>query len=173
MIGYFFIDFYIRIHKKTRDNEICSDLLTVTNAITMQLSAYVPLKDSLKKQYENCHNKDFKKAIMMFATKYELSELNIEDALNDLKTRFDILELDMFCNTIRQYNKVGNIIELLDNLSTILKEKYVHQLKEKTREKVLYITLGVIVAEAVLSIVVFSGGISITTWSLPNVCDPG
>lgn len=155
MIGYFFIDFYIRIHKKTRDNEICSDLLTVTNAITMQLSAYVPLKDSLKKQYENCHNKDFKKAIMMFATKYELSELNIEDALNDLKTRFDILELDMFCNTIRQYNKVGNIIELLDNLSTILKEKYVHQLKEKTREKVLYITLGVIVALGNIVLITF------------------
>ena len=117
VVGCLLVDVYIAINKKSRDNEICSDLLSVTNSIAMQLSSYVPLKDSLKNQYENCQNKDFKKAIMIFATEYELSELNIENALKDLNSRFNILELDMFCNTISQYNKVGNIIELLENLS--------------------------------------------------------
>lgn len=154
-IGFYFVDFYILLNKKSRDSEICSDLLTVTNSIMMQLSSYVPLKDALKNQYENCNNKDFKKAIMMFSTKYELSELNIDEALNDLNSRFDILEVDMFCNTISQYNKVGNIIELLNNLSLTLKEKYMTKLKSKTREKVVYITTGVIIALGNIIIITF------------------
>lgn len=154
-LGFYLIDFYILLNKKSRDGEICSDLLTVTNSIMMQLSSYVPLKDALKNQYENCTNKDFRKAIMMFSTKYELSELNIDEALNDLNSRFDILEVDMFCNTISQYNKVGNIIELLNNLSVTLKEKYIAKLKSKTREKVVYITTGVIIALGNIILITF------------------
>ena len=113
LVGYYFLDLYISLNKKSRDNEICTDLLNVTDSICLQLSSYVPLKESLKNQYENCKNKDFRKAIMIFATKYELSELNINEAINDLNNRFDILEVDMFCNTLRQYTKLVNIIELL------------------------------------------------------------
>lgn len=154
-IGYYFIDIYISANKKARDSEICNDLLAVTNSITMQLYSFIPLKDSLKIQYENCKNKDFRKAFMLFATKYELSELNIEDALNDLNSRFDILEVDMFCNTISQYNKVGNIIELLENFSSLLKEKYIKKLKANTREKVIYITIGVILALGNIILITF------------------
>ncbi len=154
-IGYYFIDLYIYINKKSRDSEICTDLLNVTDSICLQLSSYVPLKESLKSQYENCKNKDFRKAIMIFATKYELSELNINEAISDLNNRFDILEVDMFCNTLRQYTKLGNIIELLENLSEILKVKYMDRLKEKTKTKVLYITFGVIVALANIILITF------------------
>ena len=75
-----------------------------------------------------------------------MSELNIEEALKDLNGRFNILEVDMFCNTIKQSLKVGNIIELLDNLSDVLKQKYMDKLKGKTRSKILYITFGVMLA---------------------------
>lgn len=145
-IGFTFLDLYIAINKKSRDSEVCEDLMNVTDSISLQLASYVPLQDSLKNQFENCKNKDFRKAIMVFATKYELSELNIEEALKELNSRFDILEVDMFCNTIRQSTKVGNINELLDNLSDVLKEKYLDKLKSKTRTKILYITFGVILA---------------------------
>lgn len=153
--GFFFLDWYLSFYQKTRNNEICSDLLTVTNSITMQLASYVPLKESLKNQYENCRNKDFRKAMMLFSTKYELSEYNVDTALNELNARFDLLEVDMFCHTIRQYNQVGNIIELLENLSNVLKQKYIQQLKIKTKEKVLYITFGVIVALSNMILITF------------------
>lgn len=145
-IGFTFLDLYIAVSRKIRDAEICEDLMNVTNSISLQLSSYVPLSESLKNQYQNCKNKDLKKAIMIFAAKYELTELNIEEALKDLNGRFDILEVDMFCNTIKQSLKVGNIIELLDNLSDVLKEKYMDKLKGKTRSKILYITFGVMLA---------------------------
>jgi Flp pilus assembly protein TadB len=146
IIGYYFIDAYILINKKSRDSEICIDLLNVVNSISLQLSAHLTLKDSLKKQFENCKNKDFKKAILEFSMKYELSEFNIDDALDELKSKFDILEINMFCNSLKEYNKVGDIIEILENLSNVLKIKYIEKIRETTRTKVLYITFGVIVA---------------------------
>lgn len=146
IIGYVFIDVYILANKKTRDSEICVDLLNVINSICLQLSAHLTLKDSLKRQFENCKNKDFKKAILEFSMKYELSELNIDIALDELKNKFDILEINMFCNSLKEYNKVGDIIEILENLSNMLKVKYIEKIKEATRVKVLYITFGVIVA---------------------------
>lgn len=140
LIGYFIIDIYILFNKKSRNNEICSDLLNVVDSISLQLSADVSLKDSLKNQFENCKNKDFKKALIIFKTKYELSELNIDEALKDLKSKFDILEIDMFCSALSEYNKTGNIIEILENLSELLKRKYISLLKEKTTTKIVYIT---------------------------------
>lgn len=146
MIGYFFIDVYIAANKKSRDSEICMDLLNVVDSIALQLSAEVSLGDSLKRQFENCRNKDFKRAILEFSMKYELSELNIEEALNDLKSKFDILEITMFCNSLKEYNKVSNIIEILENLSETLKVKYIEKIKENTRTKVIYMTFGVVIA---------------------------
>lgn len=78
--------------------------------------------------------------------KYELSELNLDVALDELKNKFDILEINMFCSSLSEYNKVGNIIEILENLSDILKVKYIEKIREVTRTKVLYITFGVVIA---------------------------
>lgn len=146
LLGYFIIDIYIFIRKKTRDSEICIDLMHVVDSICLQLSAHVPLKNSLKKQYENCKNKDFKKALLEFSTKYELSELNITSATKSLEERFDILEVTMFCKALATYNETTEIIEILENLSEMLKEKKIEKLKQNTVSKVVYITFGVIVA---------------------------
>ncbi|MBO5179404.1 MAG: hypothetical protein J6B87_03565 [Clostridia bacterium] len=145
-IGYFIIDIFILIIKKKRDTEICNDILNVTDSINLQLSAHMLMKDVLKKQHENCKNKDFKKAMIIFSARYELSELNINAAIDDLENKFDILELKMFCNALKEYNKMGSINEILENLSETLKEKKVEILRANTKEKVLYITFGVIVA---------------------------
>lgn len=144
--GYYFIDLYILINKKTRDGEICVDLMNVVNSICLELSADVTLKESLKRQFENCKNKDFRKAMLELSTRYELSELNLDAALECLETRFDILELTMFCKALREYSTVSNIIEILENLAGVLKLKYIEKIKEGTRNKVIYITFGVIIA---------------------------
>lgn len=146
ILGYFCVDLYIYLNKKNRDNEICVDLLNVVDSISLQLSAEMNLKDSLRRQFENCKNKDFKKAILEFATQYELSELDINKSLAELKNKFDILEINMFCNSLKEYSKVGNILEILENLSDTLKTKYIEKIKNDTRTKVLYITFGVILA---------------------------
>lgn len=145
-LGYFVIDIYIFLNKKNRDSEICTDLLNVVDSISLQLAAEMTLRDSLKRQFENCKNDDFKRAILEFATQYELSELNIKKSLDKLKNKFDILEVNMFCNSMKEYSKVGNITEILENLSDTLKTRYLEKIKSDTRAKILYITFGVIIA---------------------------
>lgn len=145
-LAYFIIDLYILFNKKSRDTEICNDLLNVINSICLQVSAHISLKDSLKKQYENCINKDFKKAMIEFSAGYELSELNLDFAIQKLNNKFEILELDMFCNALIEYNKSGNIVDVLENLSEVLSNKQIAKMKEVTRNKTIYITFGVIIA---------------------------
>lgn len=155
ILGYFCIDLYILLHKKNRNNEICVDLLNVVDSIILQMSAEISLKDSLRYQYQNCKNKDFKKAMLEFSTQYAFSELNIEKSIKNLRDKFDILELNMFCNSLKEYNKVENIIDILENLSEMLKMKYIEKVKEDTREKVLYITFGVIIALGNIILITF------------------
>lgn len=155
LIGYFFIDAYILINKKSRDSEICEDLYNVVNSICLQLSAHVSMKDSLKYQFENCKNNDLKRALIEFSTCYELSELNINDASKALEEKFDILEINMFCNALSEYNHTGNVIEVLENLSDSLCEKRVAKIKSDTRTKILYITFGVIIALTNIILLIF------------------
>ena len=155
LCAYFVIDLYISINKKNRDSEICNDLLNVINSICLQISAHLSLKDSIKKQYENCKNKDFKKAMIEFSTSYELSELNIDFAIKKLNNKFEILELDMFCNALSEYNKSGNIIEILENLSENLSNRQIDKIKQITRNKVIYITFGVIIALTNIVLLIF------------------
>ena len=61
----------------------------------------------------------------------------------------------MFCNSLKEYNKVGNIIEILENLSDTLKIKHMDKVKEDTRTKVLYITFGVILALGNIILITF------------------
>ena len=155
LMGFFVIDIYILLHQKNRNSEVCNDLYNVTNSICLQLSAHVSLKDSLKTQYENCKNKDFRKAMIEFSTCYELSELNIDLAIQNLKQKFEILELDMFCNALSEYNRSGNVIEILENLADALSTKQIDKLKEITRSKIVYITFGVIIALTNIILITF------------------
>ena len=155
LIGYFFVDFYIVLNKKSRDTEICNDLYNVVNSISLQLSSHMSLKDSLKYQFENCINKDFRRAMIELSTTYELSELNINTATNGLREKFELIEIDMFCNALDEYNQTNSITEILDNLSSVLGEKQIEAHKEGTRNKIIYITVGVIIALSNMVMVVF------------------
>lgn len=155
LIGWFFIDVYIFVNKKSRDSEICNDLYNVTNSICLQLSSHVSLKDSIKYQFQNCKNKDFQKAMIEFSACYELTELNIDNAVNVLNSKFDILEINMFCNALTEYNKTGDVVEILENLASNLGEKQIDVIKDQTRTKIVYITIGVIIALINIILLVF------------------
>jgi Flp pilus assembly protein TadB len=155
LLGFFFLDIYIYFHKKSRDLVICSDLYNVINSLYLQLSANVPLKNALKFQFENCKNKEFRKAMIEFSTTYELSGYNIEKATNFLSNSFDITEINIFCNSLQELNSTNNITEILDNLSYSLQDKKIEQLKDSTRNKVVLITVGVIIALTNIIMLIF------------------
>ena len=52
----------------------------------------------------------------------------------------------MFCKALATYNETTEIIEILENLSQMLKEKKLEILKQNTANKIIYITFGVIIA---------------------------
>ncbi len=143
VFGFILIDIYIWLNKRLRDSQINNDLLDVVETLYLQMSAYVSLKEALRGLHEVCRNKDFKKALIRLSATYELSEMNIERAANQLKESFDLIEIDMFAAALKQQIIMGSSLEVLNNLSRILKENYLDKLNIKTKVKILYITLGV------------------------------
>lgn len=143
IFGFFAIDGFIYFNKRIRDSQVCSDLLNVVDCIYLQLSAHVNLKNVLKGIGGVCRNKDLKNALNTLSTRYELFEYNIEDSVSEFQQKFDILEIDMFSNAIKQQSSNNSILEILNNLSNILKLRYLDKLNSDTKTKVILITLGV------------------------------
>ena len=61
----------------------------------------------------------------------------------------------MFCNALSEYNHTGNVIEVLENLAESLCEKKVNKIKDDTRTKIIYITIGVLIALTNIILLIF------------------
>jgi hypothetical protein len=145
LAGFFSINIYILFNGIIRNNAIIIDLLTVVDCLYLQMSAHVTLKDSLRGLNTVCKNPDLRKALVKLSAKYELTEYNIEEAADEFKESFNIVEIDMLSAAIKQQIKLGSSLDVLNNLSGILKDSYLNKLNLTTKIKILYITLGVVV----------------------------
>lgn len=143
LLGFFIIDIYIYLNKFIRNNAINNDLLNAVDGLRLQMSAHVSLRDALRGLHEVCRNRDLKKALITLAARYELTEYNIDEAVHEFKESFEILEADMFAAALKQQVESGASIEVLNNLSEILKEGYLDKLNLHTKVKILYIMFGV------------------------------
>ena len=145
LAGFFSINIYILSSGIIRNNAIITDLLMVVDCLYLQMSAHVTLKDALRGLNAVCKHPDLKKALLKLSTKYELTEFNIEEASDEFKESFNIIEIDMLSVALKQQIKLGSSVEVLNNLSGILKDSYLNKLNLTTKLKILYITLGVVV----------------------------
>lgn len=143
--GFYIANVYVLLNKHIRNNAIRNDLLNAVDCLYLQLSAHVSLKDALRGLHEVCRNKDLKNALIRLSARYELTEYNIEEAGDEFKNSFDILEADMFSTALKQQVVTGASLEVLDHLSGILRDSYLDKLNLNTKVKVLYITAGVAV----------------------------
>ena len=143
--GFYAVNIYIYLNSLRRNSLIRYDLLNVVDSLYLQMSANVTLKDSLRGLHEVCKDKDLKHALIVLAGKYQLSKFNIEHAAEEFKKNFDILEIDMFAAALKQQISQGSSLEVLGNLSDILRDGYIDRLNLNTKGKVLLITLGVVI----------------------------
>ena len=79
---------------------------------------------------------------------------NLKDASRILKQKFNSYELTLFLTTLIQSENEGEIIESLERYKEVLEINYFKYLKRKGAIKVLYVTLGTVVALINLVLVV-------------------
>jgi len=136
---------YKKIRRSSIKKQVLSDLLNVTDCLRVQLSSGISLEIALKNLPELCKNKEFSDLLTNLYLEYELDKFTIGNYGTELERRFNYSEIKMFISAIRQQNQHTSMIELVDNLIEMLRERYIEFLEDATKSKMAIMTLGVFV----------------------------
>jgi Flp pilus assembly protein TadB len=143
--GFYIIDIILILYKKDREQRLLTDLVSIIDATSLQLSAGVPLNRAIKgiwKYAQKC--KDLKEELAKLATRYELSQMDINYATEQFSQHFNLLEVKMFALALRQYDTTNKIEEMLDGLRRVIEQKYMHRLEISTKSKKVLMICGVV-----------------------------
>lgn len=154
-IASFLIDFLIFLYKSNLKLEVEKDLLNVVDNIYLQLSSNIKTDKILKNIYKDCKNKNLRKSFVSLSNTYEYTGYNMQDAVKNIKYKFDIVEIEMLCNSLVEEVVLGENLISFENLSNILREKYIDNLKKNTSKKVVLITIGIAITLINISLLVF------------------
>lgn len=141
----FIVLMYKKIKSSSIKKQVLSDLLNVTDCLRVQLSSGISLEIALKNLPELCKNKEFSDLLTNLYLEYELDKFTIGSYGKELERRFNYSEIKMFVSAVKQQNQYTSMIELIDNLINILRERYIEFLEDATKSKMAIMTLGVFV----------------------------
>lgn len=154
-ISFFLLDLLILLNKRNLYANIYKDLLNIVDSAYLQLASNITINKMLRDISSVCKTKVLKNAFVSMSNVYEYTGFNIQTAVLELKNRFDILEIDMFCNALVEQTLLGDNIALFENLSNVLNQKNIEQIKLNTKKKIILITIGIGVTLLNISLLVF------------------
>ena len=145
LIGFFLPDIYLHILNESKKNKIFLDLFNIVECLRLQLSAGIGLKEAMREIAELCVDDGFRGAIQEMSLRYELSEYNINFAVMGLKKEYPYKEIELFASSLEgQVHNLGGY-DNFNNLSELLKERYLSNIEDNTNLKVFFIVISVIV----------------------------
>lgn len=145
LIGFFLPDIYLHISNESKKNKILLDLFNIVECLKLQLSSGIALKEALREIAVLCIDNDFRGAIQEMSLRYELSEYNINFAVMGLKKDYPYKEIELFASSLEgQVHNLGGH-DNFNNLSELLKERYLSNIEDNTNLKVFFIVISVII----------------------------
>ena len=147
-------DYLIYSFVRKEKQILIGELNGIVSSLILSLSAFSPLSNSLEIAGKSIKYKRLKDAYVAFTKIYVMNGYNLKDASRILKQKFNSYELTLFLTTLIQSENEGEIIESLERYKEVLEINYFKYLKRKGAIKVLYVTLGTVVALINLVLVV-------------------
>jgi len=145
IIGFFLPDIYLHILNESKKNKILLDLFNIVECLRLQLSSGIALKEAMRELGELCIDDNFRGAIQEMSLRYELSEYNINFAAMGLKKDYPYKEIELFASSLEgQVHNLGGY-DNFNNLSELLKERYLSNIEDNTNLKVFFIVISVII----------------------------
>ena len=155
IISFLIMDILVLLNKKSLYNSVQKDLQNVIDSLYLQITSNITMDKILRNIPYVCNNNIVKSAFISMSNVYEYTGFNIQLAVLELKKRFDIVEVNMFCNVLVEQTMLGENLYMLENLSNILAQKNIEMIKTSTRKKVMLITIGIAVSLINISLLVF------------------
>lgn len=154
-LAFYSLDFLILLNIKSLYSTIIKELQNITDSLYLQLASNVTMDKVLRNISISCKIPVLRNAFISMSNVYEYTGFNIQTAVLELKNRFNISEIDMFCNALVEQTILGDNISLFENLSDMLAQKNIEQIKKDTKKKVMFITVGIVVTLVNITLLVF------------------
>ena len=134
VLGYNAIDIYARYLDRQDNGAIVDDVRIIMAAMRVQGSANVFITDIITECYYEIKNKRFKKALLELTGEIRAKK-DINDAVDEMKNKFNNRYIDSLCTVIKQLLKSGrssNMIDYINKQMTALQREMITKEKRKT-----------------------------------------
>ena len=125
------IDFILRRKEKELNLSLQKYVYKIYKYLHNQIVSGIKVTDAIKNIYEVIDDKMLKQVLIRMAGRYELT-MDIDAALNELRSVYDTNEAESLCVAIKQGILTGDNSELLARQEDIMFKKYFNYIQSET-----------------------------------------
>lgn len=143
----------ISFNRKAHNLKLQKNIYKIYKYLHNQVSSGVRVTDAIKTVYEVIEDKKLRNILIRLAATYELTH-DIDKALGEFKSNYDIPEAETLCVALRQGVLTGDNRELLARQEDIMFNKYFYYIQAETDNCRLKSTAAVALFCAVIVIMI-------------------
>ena len=147
VIGFFALDFILRLQNKSSNDEMLSDIMEMSRSVLYGKRGGQYIVDALKDAVIVVENKRLKTALMNLRNNLD-SGISLNECLDDLEMSFSNGEISSFCTVIKSLQSTGQVNEALRTLENNIEREQVSVnkrrcliLEHKTMMYVIFIAM--------------------------------
>ncbi|HHW01032.1 MAG TPA: hypothetical protein GXX36_15970 [Clostridiaceae bacterium] len=125
------IEMVIRRKRKQINLMLQKNIYKIYKFLHNQISSGVKVTDAIKCVYEIADDRHLREALVKLAARYELT-LDIDTSLDELKSFFDVHEIETLCIVLKQGVETGDNQEILARQEDIMFKKYFNYIQAET-----------------------------------------
>lgn len=112
VVGFFFMDVYLRMRNKSSNEEMMSDIVEMSRSVLYGKRGGQYITDALKDSVIVVENKRLKLALIRLSNNLD-SGMSIDESLQELELSFSSGEISAFCTVIKSLQSTGQVDESL------------------------------------------------------------
>lgn len=124
IIGWFFLDLYLRFSNKSSNDEMMADICEMSRSVLYGKRGGQYIADALKDAVLVVENKRLKTALIKLRNDLD-SNMSMDEALEEFERNFSNGEISAFCTVIKSLQSTGQVDEALNTLENNIEREQV------------------------------------------------
>lgn len=124
IIGWFFLDLYLRFSNKSSNDEMMADICEMSRSVLYGKRGGQYIADALKDAVLVVENKRLKTALIKLRNDLD-SNMSMDEALDEFERNFSNGEISAFCTVIKSLQSTGQVDEALNTLESNIEREQV------------------------------------------------
>ena len=124
IIGWFFLDLYLRFSNKSSNDEMMADICEMSRSVLYGKRGGQYIADALKDAVLVVENKRLKTALIKLRNDLD-SNMSMDEALEEFERNFSNGEISAFCTVIKSLQSTGQVDEALNTLESNIEREQV------------------------------------------------